>query len=264
MKKVKDVKVIEKRGKKIVLWACIGAGLVIIVLAIVLFCNNRTIKQESSLITCLNDKNDLLAKLSEQGKKISSLENTVLVLTDSIDLLNAKNELILKICQSGKRATVAKKPTAKKPIVKKPVVKPATQIITISATEPKYEVSVVTADPLAPLRDSNEEILACARVDGSRDKHFPHYAIDRGAIVNNARDNGRYGYNYVLTPVESISGNVPGVTKDGIFFVPVSYLKRYLNMSGESLKYVDLLYKGNWGGARMTLQGGYYVLDSTK
>jgi uncharacterized protein YoxC len=259
-------------------WIC-GAIVIggIIILIFYNFKRQKTIDQDAKDTKVMNDSiRTLNAKNNELTTKLNTCQSgqssNVNALNDSINKLNAKNDELttkLNTCQSSKKATVAKKQKNKK-IVKvapndtKQTAKPEkpAKIETVEKVE-EVEKAVIT-DKLDYLRDENEEIIACLRVNGSKDGHFPHYAKDRGAKISNAKDNGKHGYNYVLTPVESISGNVPGVTKDGTFFVPATYLKKYLNMSGESLKYVDILYKGNWGGIRMTLQGEYYILDSSK
>lgn len=223
---------------------------------------------------------------SEEPVVVDDQEAVNIILADSIVKINKKLEvnntlvdslnMALNKCQGDKKIAVTPK---KKVITQSPqeppqkvvieVIVKNPEIVEVVAEAPKKVVSqpipttkAVAADPLAPLRDGNEEILACLRTNGSKDQHFPHYAINRGASVGNSKGNNQRGYNYVLTPVESISGNVPSITKEGVFFVPVSYLKKYLNMSGETLKYVDLLYEKNWDGVRMTLQGEYYVYNS--
>lgn len=221
------------------------------------FLNSQNAGLESSLQNCQGNDNS------------SELEDSIKTLNDSINGLNggitALNEA-LNECQASKArpAIKVKKPVARKPSV---VIRAARPSVVIRAARPANTPVVIVrdetsaADNLSELRDGNEEILACFRTNGSKDQHFPHYAIDRGASISNARGNNMRGYNYVLTPVENISGNV-GVTKDGVFFISANFLKKYLNTSGETLRYVDLLYKGNWGGARMTLQNGYYILKA--
>lgn len=228
-------------------------------------------KQKADLCTSLtNCQGQNEADNSSSNDSIATLNNNIKTLNGVIDSLKLENAQVYKDlsnCQASKKVVRPAKRVVRKPVIRRVVV--VRQFVRPQQySAPQYSAPVavtrneqppVTEDNLSELRDGNEEILACFRTNGSKDQHFPHYAIDRGASVGNAKGNNMRGYNYVLTPVESISGNV-GVTKDGTFFISASYLKKYLNMSGESLKYVDLLYKGNWGGARMSLQNGYYVL----
>jgi hypothetical protein len=171
-------------------------------------------------------------------------------------------------CRGSKKVAkpVAKKPLAKAAVKKvvpivppaPPVMKKSTPVVEPVMVSAVSVQTVVADDGLAYLMDSEGRILCCFRVNGSRDGHFPHYAMDRGAIVPEAVDNGQKGYNLSLKPTETMVGNY-GVTNDGTFYVSRRYLESYLNSSGQALKYVDLLYKGNWGGVRMTLSGNYYV-----
>lgn len=177
---------------------------------------------------------DSIVSLNEEN---GALEDSIVVLKDVIVKLNTAQKVVVEV------------------VVKNP------EIAEVVAEAPKKVVSQPTK-AVVETPAIEEKVIACFRTNGSKDQYFPHYAIDRGATVSNAKDNRKLGYNYILNPVESISGSVPGITKEGVFFVPVSYLKKYLNMSGESLKYVDLLYEENWDGVRMTLQGEYYVYHS--
>lgn len=202
---------------------------------------------------------DSIVSLNEEN---GALEDSIVVLKDVIVKLNTALD---KCSSSKKTAAKAKKPvTSSQEPLQKVVVEVVVknpEIAEVVAEAPKKVVSQPTK-AVVETPAIEEKVIACFRTNGSKDQYFPHYAIDRGATVSNAKDNRKLGYNYILNPVESISGSVPGITKEGVFFVPVSYLKKYLNMSGESLKYVDLLYEENWDGVRMTLQGEYYVYHS--
>lgn len=222
---------------------------------------------------------------------VENQEAVNIILADSIVKLNnkleASNILVdslntaLDKCSSSKKTAVSK---AKKPVTssQEPPQKVVVEVVVknpeiaeVVAEAPKKVVSQptkavvetpaieVVTDPLAHLRDDNGEILVCFQINGSKNHHFPQYALDRGASIPNVRDNRQSGHNYVLlTPVNSISGDKPNVTFGGIFFIPVSYIKKYLDMSGDPLNYVKVLYVGNWRGITMTLQGNYYVYNT--
>ena len=199
----------------------------------------------------------------------------VMTLADSINLLNAKvNDLSKKLeeCTQEAAKKIAAAPKAKPAVPAAPA--PQKVVVEVVIKEPAAPAPVstprveqpivrsVAAAPTVAPAPQQGKVIACFRTNGSSDQHFPHYAIDRGASVANAVNNGQKGYNYEFSPVQSVSGNVPGVTLSGVYFIPKEYLERYLNMSGESLKYVDVICDGNWGGVRMSLQGDYYVYNS--
>jgi type II secretory pathway pseudopilin PulG len=213
-------------------------------------------------------------KAPEEEVAVESV-NTVITLADSVNLLNAKvNDLSkeLEECQEAAKKVVAvpkakpvatpTPPTPQKVVVEL-VLKNSEPAAPTPVSTPRVEQPIVRSAAPAPAPAPQQgKVIACFRTNGSGDQHFPHYALDRGASVANAVDNGQKGYNYELSPVESVSGSLPGVTFSGVYFIPKAYLEKYLNMSGESLRYVDVICENAWGGVRMSLQGDYYVYNS--
>lgn len=262
----------------------VSAAVVAIALIVVIVIVSGNAKSLKGQVESLEiEKIDLQDKLVGLGDVSSSNDDLKSQLESYKDSLFESQALVARLtyerdsislgwdeCRGSKKKAVVK-PVAKKPVAKAavkkvvpivpsapPVMKKSTPVVEPVMVSAVSVQTVVADDGLAYLMDSEGRILCCFRVNGSRDGHFPHYAMDRNAKVLEAVDNGQKGYNLSLKPTETMVGNY-GITNEGVFYVSARYLESYLNSSGQALKYVDLLYKGNWGGVRMTLSGNYYV-----
>lgn len=210
-------------------------------------------EDSDGLSTKLESYQDSLAESQALAARLAHEKDSIALGWD--DCRGSK--VVTKATARQKAAVKTAKPaTVAPPAVKKAA--PAVPAIVSVISQAVPVKTIVADDDLAYLKEADGKILCCFRVNGSKDGHFPHYAIDRGAKMSEAVDNGYKGYNLALTPISSMAGSY-GVTTDGTFYVSARYLESYLNTSGQALKYVDLLYKGNWGGVRMTLNGNYYV-----
>lgn len=258
-----------------------GVMIVVIILSLTVFSfvvskKARSFQNETAALKI--EKADLQKEVADLRNAAEESDGLSLELKSYQDSLSESQALVTRLnherdslasgwddCRGSKTKAPARQKaavkTAKPATVAPPAVKkaaPAVPAIVSVISQAVPVKTIVADDDLAYLKEADGKILCCFRVNGSKDGHFPHYAIDRGAKMSEAVDNGYKGYNLALTPISSMVGSY-GVTTDGTFYVSARYLESYLNTSGQALKYVDLLYKGNWGGVRMTLNGNYYV-----
>lgn len=97
-------------------------------------------------------------------------------------------------------------------------------------------------------------IKMCLRLGEDDNRHLPHLGIFDGII---AQDNGISGYNWVLTPTETIIGDW-GITTDGTFYVSTKLVDKYITKSDKGLVEIKAP-ATNWLPVAMVRNGGYYT-----
>ncbi len=180
---------------------------------------NKSLKE--ALYNC-NENGLLLLKQIDSLRELIPVKKVAVATTPrpQVRTQPTENRLVIDVRVNDQRETPVRQ-VYQEPVIAKAYVPEARTAFISSETE--------TAFPSFYYEE--KVIKMCLRLGGDNNRHLPHLGIFDGII---AQDNSISGYNWVLTPTETITGDW-GITRDGTFYVSIKLVDRYITKSDKGI-----------------------------